>query len=89
MCVAVNKRNVSEAINHSGPACFNHEQTPTHLHDTHARTRSITCEGEPFALIGDGRYHKYTIDWHTGGASVPGHVEFYIDDMFMVCRLVS
>lgn len=44
----------------------------------------------PYALIGDGRYHKYTIDWHTGGIDChgkihPGRVDFYVDDMYMVC----
>ena len=52
--------------------------------------RVLALAGEPFALIGDGKYHKYTIDWHSGGVKrpdgsvTPGHVDFYVDDIFMV-----
>lgn len=52
-------------------------------------TSSEDDKGEPFALIGDGKYHKYTIDWHSGGVKrpdgsvTPGHVDFYVDDIFM------
>ena len=43
----------------------------------------------PFQLIGDGQYHKYTIDWHTGGVDCngkpePGRVDFFVDDVYMV-----
>ena len=47
----------------------------------------------PFQLIGDGKYHKYTIDWHTGGTKCDGHsspepgrVDFYVDDVYMVSK---
>ena len=46
----------------------------------------------PFALIGDGRYHKYTVDWHTGGVVAAdgtvteGRVDYYVDDVFLVRR---
>lgn len=47
----------------------------------------------PFQLIGDGKYHKYTIDWHTGGTKCdgnsspePGRVDFYVDDVYMVSK---
>lgn len=26
------------------------------------------ANGKPFQLIGDGQYHNYTIEWHSGGS---------------------
>eukprot|EP00949_MAST-11_sp_MAST-11-sp1_P000122 g122.t1 len=40
---------------------------------------------KPFMLIGDGKFHKYSIDWHTGGPGVQGgaRVDFYVDDVLI------
>ena len=56
------------------------------------RTRTcrclIPCAGKPIQLIGDDKWHKYTIDWHAGnmlnGNNEPGYVDFYVDDMYLV-----
>jgi hypothetical protein len=53
----------------------------------------LVAAGAPRNFIGDDAYHKYTIDWHTGGeilsdgSKTKGRVDFYIDDIFMVRRL--
>eukprot|EP00946_MAST-07B_sp_MAST-7B-sp1_P001516 g1516.t1 len=38
---------------------------------------------EPFMLVGDGKFHKYTIDWHTGGPDCEARVDFYVDDVLL------
>ena len=38
-------------------------------------------QSKPFMLVGDGRYHKYSIDWHTGGGKEDSRVDFYVDDV--------
>jgi len=56
---------------------------------------NATGEEVPLNFIGDGKYHNYTIVWHTGG-NVPehrrfstdadvqdGYVDFYIDDYYL------
>ena len=43
---------------------------------------------EPFMLAGDGQYHKYTIDWHTGGADCEARVDFYVDDVLLATNNV-
>ena len=40
-------------------------------------------EPEPFMLAGDGKFHKYTIDWHTGGPDCEARVDFYVDDILL------
>jgi hypothetical protein len=44
-----------------------------------------TEDGSPYQLIGDGKYHNYTIVWHTGDKEngKPGWTEFYIDGIFL------
>lgn len=56
---------------------------------------TVDDEGEPFQLIGDGNFHKYTIDWHTGGGdgsdegaggtkgAKDPRVDFYVDDVYL------
>ncbi len=39
-------------------------------------------------LMGDGKYHNYTIEWHTGTSSAGGpttdaYVNFFIDGVYM------
>ena len=35
-------------------------------------------------LIGDGKFYKYSIDWHTGGRGAGGaRVDFYVDDVLI------
>ena len=50
--------------------------------------RATKKDATPFTMIGDGKYHNYTIDWHTGDASKAGvagmgRVEFWIDGVYM------
>ena len=41
-------------------------------------------DGTPLELVGDGKYHTYRFDWHTGsGTKTPGRVDFYFDDKYM------
>ena len=40
-------------------------------------------EQKPFMLVGDGKFHKYTIDWHTGGPDCEARVDFYVDDVLL------
>lgn len=46
-------------------------------------------DGSDFQLVGDGKFHKYTIDWHTGGGTckdgtkAEARVDFYVDDVYM------
>jgi hypothetical protein len=45
-------------------------------------------DGSPMQLLGDGNYHNYTIEWHTGTSSAGGpttsaFVNFYIDGVYM------
>ena len=44
-----------------------------------------TRGGTPLNLIGDGKYHNYSFDWHTGDASaeIPGRVDFYFDGVYL------
>ena len=46
---------------------------------------SKASDGSPYELIGDGKYHNYTIVWHTGNAEKgsPGWTEFYIDGIYL------
>ena len=38
----------------------------------------------PMELVGDGKYHTYRFDWHTGsGVESPGRVDFYFDNIYM------
>jgi len=38
----------------------------------------------PLQLVGDGQYHTYRFDWHTGsGTTTPGRVDFYFDDQYL------
>ena len=39
----------------------------------------------PLMLVGDGKYHTYRFDWHTGnnGSQNQGKVDFYFDDVYM------
>ena len=39
--------------------------------------------GSPFLFMGDGKYHNYTIDWHSGSSTMPGNVNFYIDGVYL------
>ena len=41
--------------------------------------------GTPLDLVGDGKYHNYSFDWHSGDASagVAGRVDFYFDGVYM------
>ena len=45
-------------------------------------------EQEPFMLAGDGKFHKYTIDWHTGGTDCEARVDFYVDDILLATNNV-
>ena len=46
--------------------------------------RADHADGTPFNFIGDGKYHNYTIVWHTGDGHGNGKaVEFYIDDVYL------
>jgi hypothetical protein len=47
-----------------------------------------TSKQEPFMLAGDGQYHKYTIDWHTGGPDCEARVDFYVDDVLLATNNV-
>jgi hypothetical protein len=40
---------------------------------------------EPFNMVGDGKYHNYTIVWHSGDAAkdITARVEFWIDSIYM------
>jgi len=40
---------------------------------------------EPRLLLGDGKYHTYAFDWHTGNGTgtEAGYVDFYIDDVYL------
>ena len=38
---------------------------------------------EPFPLLGDGHYHNYTFNWHTGSDKEPGHVDFFVDGQYL------
>ena len=55
-----------------------------------ASALAAASAGEPVKLVGDGKYHKYTIDWHTGGVKMKdgslsqGYVSFLFDDILMV-----
>ena len=40
-------------------------------------------KSKPFMLVGDGKYHNYTIDWHTGGGDCQARVDFYVDGIFL------
>ena len=61
-----------------------------------ATKKNATGHDVPQNFIGDGRYHNYTIVWHTGGHVVQrtapdgtttsteaGFVDFYIDDLYL------
>lgn len=38
----------------------------------------------PLQLVGDGKYHTYRFDWHTGnGTADPGRVDFYFDNVYL------
>ena len=40
--------------------------------------------GKPRLLLGDGDYHTYAFEWHTGnGTASPGYVDFYIDGVYL------
>lgn len=43
------------------------------------------ADGTPMNFLGDGKYHTYAFDWHTGDAKngVPGRVDFSIDGVYM------
>lgn len=34
--------------------------------------------GQPLLLRGDGRFHQYTIDWHTGGDGCEARVDIFV-----------
>eukprot|EP01029_Cantina_marsupialis_P007904 TRINITY_DN19026_c0_g1_i4.p1 TRINITY_DN19026_c0_g1~~TRINITY_DN19026_c0_g1_i4.p1 ORF type:complete len:570 (-),score=90.73 TRINITY_DN19026_c0_g1_i4:93-1802(-) len=40
-------------------------------------------KGKPFMLMGDGKYHKYRFDWHTGSVDCKPRVDFYVDDVYL------
>lgn len=44
-----------------------------------------TQNGKPMQLIGDGEYHTYRFDWHSGtpGNVTSAYVDFFIDDIYM------
>ena len=40
-------------------------------------------ERTPFQLIGDGRYHNYTFNWHSGSGTEHGRVDFFVDGHYL------
>lgn len=49
----------------------------------HDEGKKVGGGREPFMLVGDGKFHKYTIDWHTGGPDCEARVDFYVDDVLL------
>ena len=71
-----------------------HKKKKQVVGSTHGKASTTTTEGEgeeerePFMLAGDGKFHKYTIDWHTGGPNCEARVDFYVDDVLLTTNNV-
>ena len=44
---------------------------------------NLFCHNKKGPFIGDGRYHTYRFDWHTGGKDLSPRVDFYFDDNYI------
>ena len=44
---------------------------------------NLFCHNKKSRFIGDGHYHTYRFDWHTGGIDTIPRVDFYFDDIYV------
>ena len=44
---------------------------------------NLFCHKKTAPFLGDGNYHTYRFDWHTGGIDAAPRVDFYFDDAYI------
>jgi len=44
---------------------------------------NLFCHNKSSPFVGDGKYHTYRFDWHTGSADATPHVDFYFDNAYI------
>ena len=44
---------------------------------------NLFCHSKSGPFVGDGKYHTYRFDWHTGSADTTPRVDFYFDDAYI------
>ena len=44
---------------------------------------NLFCRKKTAPFVGDGKYHTYRFDWHTGSSDTAPYVDFYFDDAYI------